>query len=127
LLGFIKSRSNVTLYSVSLPSAKVIRIAWHGGQGHGVSPGLRHILDLLAGRVKIGEAADERRPDWSQLSDAELDDQILSLVCAGNRIAAIKLLVRRRGYSTTQAHQFVEELTARADTAGSPHDASTAD
>ncbi len=112
-LGFMTSKSGVTLYSVSLPAADRIRIAWWGGRGHGITPSLRRVLEKLEYRMSVAEPTDDKRPDWREIPDAQLDDEILSLVGAGNRIDAIKLLENRRDMSTTEAHQFIEELAGR--------------
>ncbi len=112
-LGFIRGSSRLTVHSVSMPADDVLRIAWQGGQGHGISPRLSRVLEILAFRLPLGEPVDNKRADWRKTSEAEVDDQILSLLCAGNRLDAIKLLKARRGMSTTQAHQFVEELAGR--------------
>lgn len=106
----MSSTSKVSLQSVSLPEPKRVRIAWHGGQGHSIAPRLKRVLASLAPRLNIAEPADDRRPDWREIPDAALEDEILKLVCAGNRLDAIKLLKVRRGLSTTEAHLYVEEL-----------------
>ncbi|MGD9722511.1 MAG: hypothetical protein AB7O59_13480 [Pirellulales bacterium] len=113
-LGFIRGRSKPTLYSVTQPTPAIVRVAWHGGQHHGVWPSLRRVLEALGTHVEIAEPIDEKRADWSKLTDDEIDNQILEFVRLGNRMEAVKLLVRRRGYSLTKAHQFVEELGNRA-------------
>jgi len=104
-------------FPVSLPEPDQIRIAWRGGTGNWVSPSLRHLLRELAGLVPTGEATHTRRQDWRDLSDAAFDDQIMGLVQAGDTVSAANMLVRRRGYSTTEARRFVEELLAPAGTA----------
>jgi hypothetical protein len=53
------------------------------------------------------------RPDWRELSDAELDEQIELLVRWGDPLAASELLIRHRGCSATEAHKLVEELSTR--------------
>jgi hypothetical protein len=113
-LGFIRGRSGLTTFSLTLPMADVIRIAWRGGGGHWVTPSVRRVLDALSAHVKIGDGVREDRDDWRKLSDAELDDQILAFIRTGNRLEAKQLLVRRRGFTLTEAHKFVEELSQRA-------------
>ena len=112
-LGFIKGTSELTLYSVSMPTNGVVRIAWSGGQNHGVKPSFAKILDLLAQRVRVGETVTEERGDWRELEGEELDDQILGLVAVGNVFDAVKLLHRRKGYSLTEARKFVDDLAPR--------------
>ncbi len=111
--GFISSRARLTHFSVTLPAPDVIRIAWRGGQSHCVTPSLRRVLDALAEHVTVGEPLSDDRQSWKQLTDEELDTQILAFVEAGNRMEATNLLVRRRGYSLTKAHKFIEELSRR--------------
>jgi hypothetical protein len=101
-------------FPVSLPEPDCIRIAWRGGTGNWVAPSLRHVLRELAGLVRTGEAKQTQRADWQDLTEAELDDQILRLVQAGDKMSAIDLLTIRRGYSTTEARQFVDELLVPA-------------
>jgi hypothetical protein len=97
-------------FPVSLPEPGQIRIAWRGGMGNWVTPSLRHVLRELGGLVRTGEAKHTQRADWQELTEAELDDQILRLVQAGDKMSAIDLLTSRRGYSTTEARRFVDEL-----------------
>ena len=112
-LGFIRSTVKPTLFSVTLLAADLIRVNWRGGSQHWVSPSLARALDALAGRVNIAESTHEDQQDWAKLSDGEFDDQVLKLVRSGNRMEATKLLVKRRGYTLTKAHQFIEELSSR--------------
>ena len=112
-LGFITVLSRPTHFAVSLPDAETIRIAWYGGHNNWVSPSLRKVLQDLSRYVQRAEPTRYERGDWRQLSEAELDEQILQLVQSGDRIEAMQILVRRRGLSTTDAHRFVEELAGR--------------
>jgi hypothetical protein len=109
----MSTTSRVTVYSVSLPGPKRIRMAWYGGTGHGIAPRLKRVLAILAPRLNIAEPADDRRRHWREIPDAAVDDEILKLLCTGNRLDAIKLMKVRRGLSTTEAHRFVEELNGR--------------
>jgi hypothetical protein len=59
----------------------------------------------------VGEPARRDRGDWRKLTGVELDEQILSLVESGAKFDAMRLLVKRRGFSETEARQFVDELT----------------
>jgi hypothetical protein len=78
------------------------------------APSLKRVLHELAQFVPVEEPRRLDRDNWRDLSPDELDDQVLALVQAGDRMAATQLLVRSRGYSTTEAHQFVNELHAKA-------------
>ena len=100
--------------SVAVPAPGVIRIAWRGhGLGHDVVPALDRVLAEMSPRVTVTDRTRTDRPDWRRLSDAELDELIEQLVRWGDWGGAMQLLMRRRGYSATEAHVFVEELVAR--------------
>lgn len=110
----ISVSSRPSHFPVGLPESNCIRIAWRGGIGNWVAPSLGRFLIELAGCVRISEPESVNRPAWHELSDEQLDDQILELARSGARIEAVKLLVRARGYSLTEAREFIEELTAKA-------------
>lgn len=97
---------------VTVPMAGVIRIAWRG-TGDDASPSLNRVLYELKERVKVTERTRTKRPDWTKLSEAELDDLIAQLLRSGDDIEASQLLIRRRGYSSNEAHKFLEELSNR--------------
>jgi hypothetical protein len=103
----------VTMHSVTLPDAKVIRIAWSGGQGHGIAPRLARALERLQEWVRVGDALETDAGDWTNLAEARIDDEVLDLVSKGHTIAAVRLLSLRRGMSTTDAKKFVDELKTR--------------
>lgn len=98
--------------SVTVPREGVVRIAWRG-HGHHVTPGLARALEELGRHVEVAEPTRADRPDWRQLSDAELDELVAQLVGDGDTLEATELLVRRRGISTTEAQQTVDELERR--------------
>jgi hypothetical protein len=100
--------------SVTVPAPGVIRIAWWGpGLNHDVTPALGRVLAEMGGRVTVTDATRTDRPDWSRLSEAEQNEQIEHLVRWGFDDGATELLMRRRGYSATEAHKFVTQLAAR--------------
>jgi hypothetical protein len=101
-----------THQAVTVPATGVIRIAWRG-HGNDVVPPLSRVLDELSRRVKVGEPTRRDRADWGELSEAELDDLIGQLGRSGDNLAAAQLLIRRRGWSATEAHQFVEERSGQ--------------
>lgn len=113
-LAGIRSRSNLTLYSVTLPAADVIRIAWTGGRNHSVAPGVNRVLRELETRLHVGEPVLKEEGANGKSGDAEIDDRILSLVQAGNKIDAIKILRLERGYTLIEAKRFVDELAEKA-------------
>jgi len=110
---FIKSQGYAVHNPVSIPECDVIRVTWRDRQDW-LSPSIRKALDLFGQYVAID--ADERveRETWDKLSDDEFDDAVLELCMGGNRIDAVKLLVERRGYTTTEAHTFVRDLVGQA-------------
>lgn len=110
LLGFVRVASRATHFAVTMPSPTVIRIAWRGGRGNSVVPALETVLEYLATYVSIGEAVREDRPEWHEMDEAQLDEQIRNLVNSGSRLEAVRLLVRRKGFTMTAAHQQIEEL-----------------
>jgi hypothetical protein len=110
LLG-MRMRSRPTHFPVCLPEPGRIRIYWRGGIGHWVAPSLARAIRDLGAHVAVGEPARRDRGDWRKLTGVELDEQILSLVESGAKFDAMRLLVKRRGYSETEARQFVDELT----------------
>jgi hypothetical protein len=113
IIGFIKVISSPSHFPVSLAEPDVIRIAWRGGHSNWAAPSLKRVLPALGAHVTIAEPADERRGDWREWDESQLDERIIELVESGARIEAVKLLVERRGYTTTDAHQFVKQLGGR--------------
>ena len=95
-----------------MPIPGVVRIAWRG-HGYDVVPPLDRVLDELSQRIEVAEPTRTDRADCYQLSEAELDELIAQLVRSGDSMEAVELLVRRRGYSTTEAHKLVEEQATR--------------
>lgn len=110
----ISSRSNLTLHSVTLPVADVIRIAWTGGRSHTIMPGVNRVLRHLETRLHVGQPVLKEDGAGGTAGDAEIDDRILTLVQAGNHIDAIKILREQRGYSLVEAKRFVDELAEKA-------------
>jgi hypothetical protein len=99
--------------SVVVPAPGVLRIAWRGhGLNHDVVPALDRVLAEMSPRITVTDTTRTDRPDWRRLSEAELDEQIELLVRWGDQ-RATELLMRRRGYSATEAHKFLTELATR--------------
>jgi hypothetical protein len=109
--GLATSRSRNGHAPVTVPSDNAIRLAWRG-RFDWVSPPLHRILRELEGRVAVGSATHSELSSSQNLSGAEIDSLTLQLVESGDKMGAVKLLNDRRGYTMTEAHQFVEELTA---------------
>lgn len=98
--------------AVTVPIAGVVRIAWRG-PGSDVVPPLTRVLDLLSQRVEVAAPTRTDYADWLRLSEAELEELIAQLVRSGDDLEAAKLLIHRRGYSSTEAHKYVEEQASR--------------
>lgn len=101
-----------TQQAVTVPAPGVVRIAWRG-YGNDVVPSLNRVLNELSQYVEVADPTRTDYADWSELSEAELDALVAQLVRSGDNLEASRLLVRRRGYSTTEAHKLVKELAAR--------------
>jgi hypothetical protein len=110
LAGLVTSRSRHGHVPVTVPDSNVIRIAWRGRYDW-VSPSLRRTLEELRPRVRIGESTCADFTDLHALTNDEVDRLTRQLVESGDKLGAIKLLTHRRGCSTTEARQLVEELT----------------
>jgi hypothetical protein len=111
--GLAESRSRYGNSHVTVPANDVIRIAWRN-RFCWVTPPLGRTLRELKRYVAVGEPTLTDFSNWQTMSDAEVDRLTLQLVESGDKMGAIKLLTARRGYSTTDARLFVEELTAKA-------------
>ena len=107
--GLATSRSRHGHAPVTVHDSHVIRIAWRGRYDW-VSPSLRRTLGELRSRVRIGEPTRADLTDLHALTSKEVDKLTLQLVESGDKLGAIKLLTDRRGCSTTEAHQLVEDL-----------------
>jgi hypothetical protein len=108
--GGIHVTTRPTQYPVSLPEDDLLRVQWRGKIGLWVAPSVSKALNELSKYVKIAEPIRLQGKEWREMTDEEFDAKVVELVQAGSRMDAIDLLVDRRGYSTTQAHQFIEEL-----------------
>jgi hypothetical protein len=98
--------------SVTVPAEGVLRIAWRG-HGNDVVPPLDQVLAELSPHVEVAAATRRDRPNWFDLSDAELDELVAQLVRSGDQMEAGSLLVHRGRCSTTEAHRLVKELETR--------------
>jgi hypothetical protein len=107
--GLATSRSRHGHAPVTAHDSHVIRIAWRGRYDW-VSPSLRRALGELRPRVRVGEPTRADFTDLHALTSEEVDKLTLQLVESGDKLGAIKLLTDRRGCSTTEAHQLVEDL-----------------
>jgi hypothetical protein len=96
---------------VTVLGNNTVRLAWRG-RFDWVTPSLHLVLGKLQGRITVRETTRSNLSASEPLSSDEIDNLTLRMVESGDRMGAVKLLADRRGYSLTEAHQFVEELTA---------------
>ena len=78
-----------------------------------LTPSISQVMQLMALQLPIQDTPPSQQIDWRELSDQQLDSYLLYLVEANDRLEAIKILVRRKGYSTTEAKRFVDELNTQ--------------
>jgi hypothetical protein len=107
--GFITVRGGQMPANVTLEQDNVLRILWRD-QFNWTAPSLRRVLTELAARVTVSEPTKRSLGNILEMSEGEFNNKVLDLLCAGDRIAAIVLLKKRRGMSTIDAHKFLEEL-----------------
>ena len=96
---------------MTIAGNNVIRLVWRG-QSDWISPPLHRILRELESHVTVAPTTYCDVSNLKDLNSEEVDTLTLQLVESGDKLGAIKLLQERCGYSTTEAHRFVEELTA---------------
>lgn len=110
--GLVTSRSRNHHVPVSMPSDKVLRLAWLTRFDF-IVPTLKKVLRELAVKCTIEDAKVKDVADVQQLAGEEVDRLILECVETGDRFGAMKLLRDKRGYSTTDAKNFIDELTVK--------------
>lgn len=76
-------------------------------------PALSRVLAEMSGNLAVAEPNRTDRPDWHDLSDAELDELVDQLVRWGDAMEASELLIRRRGCTATEAHKLLKEKATR--------------
>jgi hypothetical protein len=106
---FIKSRTKVHDYPVSVADGHVIRIEWRGPSTW-IRPGLQDAIDLLSAHVPIESRVDEGIRDLSSATPDDARDKILALARSGDELGAIKLARKVYGSSLTEARGMVHEL-----------------
>lgn len=110
--GLVTSRSRNHHVPVSMPSENVLRLAWLTRFDF-IVPTLKKVLRELAGKCTIEAATVKDVANVKQLTGEEVDGLILECVETGDRFGAMKLLADKRGYSTTEAKKFIDELTVK--------------
>jgi len=99
-------------YPVLVPEPGVIRIPW-SSRSQKLSPGIDKALALLGESFPVEAEVTRPHVDWRTAEGAELDQLVLDLCEAGNRIDAVKVLRLRNDMSPKEAKRFVDELMGR--------------
>jgi hypothetical protein len=110
--GAVTFSHRTDMQSVTAPEKDLIRVAWRT-RTEWITPSLRRVFEALEGHVTIAAAETRDDSHADQMSGEELDRLILRSLESSDRMGALKLLQQSRGLSTTDAHRFVEELSAR--------------
>lgn len=109
--GLVTVRGRSNHVPIALVDNDVIRVRWRSRHDF-LRPGLDHVLDRFSIYVNVADDNREREADESLISDEQMDTRVLQLVEAGDKLDAIKLLTLHRGFTTTEAKRFIEELDA---------------
>jgi hypothetical protein len=88
---------------------RAIRILWYSRYDH-ITPRINKAIALLGRTFLTHDDVFVNNTDLEKLSDVQFDDVIVKLLEGNSKLDAIKLLVKRRGMSTTEANRFVDEL-----------------
>ena len=105
-----KSGSKYHDYPVQLIDAGILRIRWNA-----VKPNIKTVLNYFSQRTQVEpELKFKTDSTGKDLMAKELDDMILDRVLKGDKFDAMDLLKKHRGYSTTKAKQFIEELAGNS-------------
>ena len=112
LRGLVTSRRRNGHVPVSLPNEQTLRLAWRSRFDF-ITPSLKTVLRDLAGHCAVDEASTKDLSDEKLVTGDEVDRLIIQSVETGDRLGAMKLLQSKRGYSLTDAKEFVDELTIK--------------
>lgn len=109
--GLITVSGRTNHVPIRLLEDGTLRIMWKSRYDF-LRPGLPKVLELLSRHVNVSLDRSSRQEniDWNHLTDTELDEQILRSVESGDHLSAVSLLTAKRGYSLTEAKQFVDQL-----------------
>ncbi len=110
--GLVTSRSRNNHVPVSLPTDRVLRLAWRGRFDF-VVPSLKIALRDLAAECTVEESSVKDATNAESLTSDEVDARIVECVENADTFGAVKLLRDRRGFSLDDAKKFVDELTVR--------------
>jgi hypothetical protein len=110
--GLVTSRSRNNHVPVSLPTDRVLRLAWRGRYDF-IVPSLAKALRELSAECMIEEPSVKDVADVKSLTSDDVDRLIIETVETGDTMGAVKLLREHRGFSLKDAKKFVDELTVR--------------
>jgi hypothetical protein len=109
---FIKGRTKLLDYPVSVADGHVIRIEWRGPSTW-ISPRLRKAVELLDRHVSVESPVDEGVRDLSSATRDDAREKIRALAESGDTIAAIALARNVYGGSVAEAKAMVDGLLLR--------------
>ena len=102
-----KSSAKYHDYPVRLINDNILRVRWNS-----IKPGIKQALELFSKKTNIEEeikfVTDSGK---DKLSNKEVEDLILERISQGDDFDAIRLIKRHYGYDTTEAMQFIHDLT----------------
>jgi hypothetical protein len=101
-----KSSAKYHDYPVRLVHDNILRVRWNS-----IRPNIKKALAILSKHTKIEEEIKFVTDSTKDLSGKALDDMILERIEQGDEFDAIRLIKKHYGYSTTEAMQFIDELT----------------
>ena len=93
-------------YPVRLVNDNILRVRWNS-----IKPRIKNTLAIFSKYTKIEEEIKFVTDSSKDLSGKALDDMILERISQGDQFDAIALIKKHYGYSTTEAKQFIDELT----------------
>lgn len=109
--GNVTSRTRRTQAPIAVNGDDVVRVKFTVSN-YGLRPPIAKVLKLIGRFVKVEADFEPSKEDPDTFDDARFDAMIRDMVTNGKRIDAMNLLKERKGISTTEAHQLVEELSA---------------
>jgi hypothetical protein len=105
----LKSHSRANHVPVTVPNDTTIRVTWRG-KGDYVVPNLETVLNELSEYCTVDSPTERNLADVEAMTPDQIDSLILERVEHGETIAAMKLLEEKKGFTTTEAKNFVDEL-----------------
>ena len=94
---------------VEFLSEDLLRIKF-STNNYGLIPGWKKVLAVLGKYVAIENEQLLHRGEWQEMDDTQFNQFIRDLVRDGSDVTSISLLRRRQGMTTTEAHNFIQEI-----------------